>query len=59
VLSVQVVMYNGRSQEVKRNFTRFQDKAYSGCLRHDGKLMVAGGETGIVQVPYPTPAHHK
>lgn len=46
----RVVMYNGRSQEVKRNFTRFQDKAYSGCLRHDGKLMVAGGETGIVQV---------
>jgi len=46
----RVVIYNGRSQEPKRSFTRFQDKAYGGSLRPDGKLLAAGGETGVVQL---------
>lgn len=47
---VQVILYDGLTRAVKRTFSRFKDVAYSGCMRHDGRLMVAGGQTGIVQV---------
>lgn len=50
MVALQVVVYNSRSQEPKRSFTRFQDKAYGGSLRPDGKLLAAGGETGVVQL---------
>lgn len=47
----QVLLYDGRSQVVKhRQLTRFKDRAYSGCYRSDGQLLVAGGESGIVQI---------
>mmetsp|Transcript_38583 Transcript_38583/g.109118 ORF Transcript_38583/g.109118 Transcript_38583/m.109118 type:complete len:511 (-) Transcript_38583:107-1639(-) len=46
----RVLLYDCKTQEVKRTFSRFQDKAYSGNLRSDGKVMVAGGETGVVQL---------
>lgn len=46
-----MLLYDGRSQVVKhRQLTRFKDRAYSGCYRSDGKLLVAGGESGIVQI---------
>jgi U3 small nucleolar RNA-associated protein 15 len=45
-----VTVYDAASRSVRRTFSRFKDKAYSGSFRKDGKLLVAGGEEGIVQV---------
>lgn len=33
-----------------RQLTRFKDTAYSGTYRSDGRLLVAGGASGVVQV---------
>jgi U3 small nucleolar RNA-associated protein 15 len=49
---MQVLLYNGRTQQLERQVTRFKDIAYSGCYRVDGRLLTAGGENGIVQVHY-------
>lgn len=48
--STRVLLYDCNTCRVKRQFTRFKDKAYSGTFRGDGRLMCAGGETGIVQL---------
>jgi U3 small nucleolar RNA-associated protein 15 len=37
-----------------KSISRFQDLAYSGTIRDDGKLMVAGDASGVVQVSYIT-----
>ena len=50
--AMQVLLYNGRTQQLERQVTRFKDIAYSGCYRVDGRLLTAGGENGIVQVHY-------
>lgn len=47
---LQVVVYNGYTRQVGRTFSRFKDTAYSGCFRCDGRLLVAGGQDGMVQV---------
>jgi len=47
----QVLLCDGRGQAGRqRQLTRFKDRAYSGCYRADGQLLVAGGESGLVQV---------
>ncbi|KXZ44237.1 hypothetical protein GPECTOR_70g467 [Gonium pectorale] len=49
--STRVILYNGLTPAVAgRTISRFKDIAYSGCFRSDGKLVVAGGQDGIVQV---------
>ncbi|WIA16183.1 hypothetical protein OEZ85_012896 [Tetradesmus obliquus] len=48
--STRVIVYDGLTRQVRRTFSRFKDVAYSGCFRQDGKLLVAGGQNGIVQV---------
>ncbi|GLC39732.1 hypothetical protein PLESTM_000933800 [Pleodorina starrii] len=49
--STRVILYNGLAPAVVgRTISRFKDIAYSGCFRSDGKLVVAGGQDGIVQV---------
>lgn len=48
--SMRVLLYDATGVAVRRTFTRFKDVAYSGTLRADGKLLVAGGAEGIVQV---------
>ena len=48
--STRVLVYDKSTAQVRRQFTRFKDKAYSGTFRGDGKLLVAGGEDGVVQV---------
>lgn len=51
--STRVVLYNGAAPgalTVGRTISRFKDIAYSGCWRSDGKLVVAGGQDGVVQV---------
>ena len=46
-----MLLCDGRGQEGRqRQLTRFKDRAYSGCYRSDGQLLVAGGESGLVQV---------
>ena len=45
----QVIVYDAQSCSVRRTFSRFKDKAYSGSFRGDGRLLVAGGEEGVVQ----------
>ena len=45
-----VHLYDSSSDKVQRSFTRFNDNAYSGRLRRDGKLLVAGEKTGHVKV---------
>lgn len=47
---MQVIIYDAVTRQVRRQFTRFKDKAYCGTFRSDNKLLVAGGEDGIVQV---------
>lgn len=46
----QVQIYSSVTNEVKKSVSRFQEVAYSGCFRHDGKLLVAGSEEGVVKV---------
>ncbi|KAJ9528735.1 hypothetical protein QJQ45_020637 [Haematococcus lacustris] len=48
--ATRVVVYNGHSRQVGRTFGRFKDTAYSGSFRSDGKLLVAGGQDGVVKV---------
>ena len=48
--STRVQIYSADRCTVKRSLTRFKDVAYGGSYRHDGQLLVAGGETGLVQV---------
>ena len=43
-------MYSGVTNEVKKSVSRFQEVAYSGCFRHDGSLLAAGSEGGLVKV---------
>lgn len=50
VRTLQVIIYDAVTRQVRRQFTRFKDKAYCGTFRSDNKLLVAGGEDGIVQV---------
>jgi hypothetical protein len=51
----QVHVYDAQTCSVRRTFSRFKDKAYCGTFRGDGRLLVAGGEEGIVQVRHPLP----
>lgn len=48
--STRVIIFDAVTRQVRRQFTRFKDKAYCGTFRSDNKLLVAGGEDGIVQV---------
>ena len=46
----RVLVYDASTGRVKKQVSKFKDVAYSGTFRSDGKLMVAGGESGTVQV---------
>ena len=48
--STRVIIFDARSRRPLTTLSRFKDKAYSGTFRSDGRLLVAGGETGHVQV---------
>ena len=43
-------LYDSSTDKVQRSFSRFSDAAYSGKLRRDGKVFVAGEKTGHVKV---------
>ncbi|KAI9342466.1 WD40-repeat-containing domain protein [Zopfochytrium polystomum] len=48
--STRVQIYSPSTNAVRKTITRFKDFAFSGCIRDDGKLLVAGDASGLVQV---------
>jgi len=48
--ATRVQIYAPRTQKVTKTISRFKDVARSGCIRPDGKLVLAGDDTGLVQV---------
>ncbi|TFK55918.1 WD40 repeat-like protein [Heliocybe sulcata] len=48
--ATRVQIYAPRTQKVTKTISRFKDVARSGCIRNDGKLVVAGDDTGLIQV---------
>lgn len=48
--STRVLIYAPKTGKVVKTITRFKDTARSGEFRKDGKLVVAGGDDGTVQV---------
>jgi len=46
----RVQIYAPRTQKVTKTVSRFKDVARSGTIRADGKLLVAGDDTGLIQV---------
>ncbi|KAH7887700.1 WD40 repeat-like protein [Phlebopus sp. FC_14] len=48
--ATRVQIYAPRTQKVTKTISRFKDVARSGNIRPDGKLLVAGDDTGLVQI---------
>lgn len=48
--ATRVQIYAPRTQKVTKTISRFKDVARSGSIRSDGKLVIAGDDTGLVQV---------
>lgn len=48
--STRVQIFSAKTRQVVRTISRFTDTVYSGEFRSDGKLLVAGDATGMVQV---------
>jgi len=48
--ATRVQIYAPRTQKVTKTISRFKDVARSGSIRADGKLVLAGDDTGLVQV---------
>ncbi|CAO3616719.1 unnamed protein product [Cunninghamella blakesleeana] len=48
--STRVQIYSAKTHQPKKTISRFKDIAYSASFRHDGKLIVAGDATGLVQL---------
>ena len=48
--ATKVQIYAPRTQKITKTISRFKDVARSGCIREDGKLLVAGDDSGLIQV---------
>ena len=48
--ATRIQIYAPRTQKVVKTISRFKDVARSGHIRADGKLVVAGDDSGLVQV---------
>jgi len=48
----QIQIYAPRTQKITKTISRFKEIARSGTIRHDGKLVVAGDDAGLVQVRF-------
>ncbi|KAI9485310.1 MAG: WD40-repeat-containing domain protein [Benjaminiella poitrasii] len=48
--STRVQVYSSKTHQPKKTISRFKDIAYSGNFRQDGKLIVAGDATGLIQM---------
>jgi len=49
-VATRVQIYAPRTQKITKTISRFKDIARSGHIRGDGKLIVAGDDSGLVQV---------
>ena len=54
--ATRVQIYAPRTQKVVKTISRFKDVARSGCIRADGKLVVAGDDSGLIQVSTAVPS---
>jgi U3 small nucleolar RNA-associated protein 15 len=50
--ATRVHIYAPRTQKITKTIARFKDVARSGFIRDDGKLLVAGDDSGLIQVGY-------
>ncbi|KAF9247088.1 WD40 repeat-like protein [Melanogaster broomeanus] len=48
--ATRIQIYAPRTQKVTKTISRFKDVARSGNIRPDGKLVVAGDDTGLIQI---------
>jgi hypothetical protein len=48
--ATRVQIYAPKTQKVTKTIARFKDVARSGSIRQDGKLVIAGDDSGLVQV---------
>ncbi|ODV59146.1 snoRNA-binding rRNA-processing protein UTP15 [Ascoidea rubescens DSM 1968] len=48
--STRIQVFSSKTRQVTKNFSRFKDTVYSGEIRSDGKLLVAGDASGLVQI---------
>ncbi|KAG0265290.1 snoRNA-binding rRNA-processing protein [Actinomortierella ambigua] len=48
--SARVQIYSSKTHQPKKTISRFKDIAYSGNIRSDGRLVVAGDATGMIQI---------
>ncbi|KAG5649020.1 hypothetical protein DXG03_000369 [Asterophora parasitica] len=48
--ATRVQIYAPRTQKITKTISRFKDVARSGSIRQDGKLVVAGDDSGLIQV---------
>ena len=46
----RVQIFSNRTRKLLKTITRFDDTAHSGEIRYDGRVLVAGDETGAIQV---------
>lgn len=51
--ATRVHIYAPRTQRITKTIARFKDVARSGFIRDDGKLLVAGDDSGLIQVSHP------
>ena len=47
---VRVQLFSTKSRKLLKTITRFDDTAYGGEARYDGRVLAAGDETGAIQV---------
>ena len=47
---VRLQIYSHRTRKLLKTITRFDDTAHSGEIRYDGRVVVAGDETGAIQI---------
>lgn len=50
--ATRVQIYAPRTQKITKTIARFKDVARSGHIRNDGKLVVAGDDSGLIQVRF-------
>ncbi|KAF5333514.1 hypothetical protein D9611_002466 [Ephemerocybe angulata] len=48
--ATRVQIYAPRTQKITKTISRFKDVARSGHIRPDGKLVVAGDDSGLIQI---------
>jgi U3 small nucleolar RNA-associated protein 15 len=54
--ATRVQIYAPRTQKITKTISRFKDVARSGCIRGDGKLVLAGDDSGLIQVEIAVPS---